>query len=180
MSKHLEDLIRNNKAEFDRHEPPAFIWENIEARLDQPKKGRTFSLGFVLRVAAIVVLVMSVGFGFYLRKMSSEISIASINPGYARQETKLVSLIENQRREMENYTEAYPEMQKEFTTEMDKMDAVYQKLKADLPTSPNRERVVRAIIRSLQVQTEVLKQQLEVVEQYKEYKKQQSNEHKNI
>jgi hypothetical protein len=43
----------------------------------------------------------------------------------------------------------------------------------DLATSPNQERVLRAMIRNLQIQTEVLNQQLDVIEQFNEFKKQQ-------
>lgn len=179
MKKQLEEFVKENRQDFDHFEPPADLWKKIEAKLPA-EKGRTFSLGFVLRMAAILIMVMGVGFAFYLRKMSSEISIASINPKYAQQETRLVSLIETQRKEVKQYTAAYPDMQKDFTAEMSKMDSVYQKLKADLPTSPNRERVVRAMIRSLQIQTQVLSQQLEVIEQYNEYRKKEQHENKNI
>ncbi len=61
------------------------------------------------------------------------------------------------------------------------MEASYKKLKHDLATSPNQERVLRAMIRNLQIQAEVLDQQLQVIEQFKEIKKEgTTNEIKNI
>ena len=60
------------------------------------------------------------------------------------------------------------------------MDSVYKKLNNDLANSPNQELVLRAMIRNLQIQTEVLNQQLNVIEQYNQMKKDQKNETKNI
>jgi hypothetical protein len=60
------------------------------------------------------------------------------------------------------------------------MDSTYKKLNNDLVTSPNQERVLRAMIRNLQIQTEVLTQQLNVIEQFNQMKKEQKNETKNI
>jgi hypothetical protein len=60
------------------------------------------------------------------------------------------------------------------------MQANYKKLSTDLATSPNQERVLRAMIRNLQVQSEVLNQQLSVIEQFNQSKKQQQNGTKDI
>jgi hypothetical protein len=60
------------------------------------------------------------------------------------------------------------------------MDSTYNKLNKDLSTSPNQERVLRAMIRNLQIQSEILNQQLEVIEQINQTKKEQSNDTKNI
>ncbi|MFD2145153.1 hypothetical protein [Mucilaginibacter antarcticus] len=69
MSKRLEDFIHNNRQEFDDLEPRTILWGRIESKLpeqyqEKRKEGRTFSLGFVLRVAAAVILVMGVAFLF--------------------------------------------------------------------------------------------------------------------
>jgi hypothetical protein len=68
-----------------------------------------------------------------------------------------------------------PQLYKEFNAELVKMDANYKKLNIDLATSPNQERVLRAMIRNLQIQTEVLNQQLSVIEQFNQSKKDQQN-----
>ena len=72
MSKRLEDFIKTNREEFDDLEPSTDLWAKIEQHLppqfnDQQKPGaKTFSLGFVLRVAAAVILVMGISFALYL------------------------------------------------------------------------------------------------------------------
>ncbi|MBC7758949.1 MAG: hypothetical protein H7069_08840, partial [Phormidesmis sp. FL-bin-119] len=63
----------------------------------------------------------------------------------------------------------------EFSSEIRKMDASYQKLKSDLPGSPNQEETVKAMIRNLQIQTELLNQQLSIIQQINNVKKEQKN-----
>jgi hypothetical protein len=191
MSKRLEDFISNNKEEFDDLEPRADIWNNISKELDAwdeeqilPKKRepKTFSLGFVLRVAAMIVVVMGIGFGVYIQsqKSSEEVDLAAINPTYAKQQMQYASLIATKRTELKAIAKFDPELYKEFSAEITKMQATYKKLNTDLATSPNQERVLRAMIRNLQIQTEVLNQQLSVIEQFNQSKKDQQNGNQDI
>ena len=185
MSKRLEDFISNNREEFDDLEPRADIWNNIAKELDaweevQPLKKReakTFSLAFVLKVAASVIVVMGLGFGLYLKSQKTAgVDLADINPTYAKQQVHYASVIENQRTRLKLVAKFDPELYKEFKTELAKMDANYKKLNKDLATSPNQERVLRAMIRNLQIQTEVLNQQLSVIEQFNQSKNSHENE----
>jgi hypothetical protein len=187
MSKRLEDFIKANKEEFDELEPRMELWNNIEKNLqadvEQPKKreAKTFSLGFVMRVAATVIVVMSISFVLYLRSgKQAGVDMAAINPGYAKQQTQYMSMIANKRTELKTLAKSDPQLYKEFSTEIANMDSVYKKLNNDLANSPNQELVLRAMVRNLQLQTEILNQQLSVIEQYNQMKKDEGNEIKNI
>lgn len=188
MSKRLEDFIRANREEFDDLEPGAGLWDRIEQQMpamvvEMPKRkeAKTFSLGFVLRVAAIIVVIMGIGFATYLHNQKTAgVDLAAINPEYAKQQVQYTSLIETKRTELKELTKGDPQLYQEFSGEITKMEASYKKLKHDLATSPNQERVLRAMIRNLQIQTEVLNQQLQVIEQFKDVKNTQTNETKNI
>ena len=90
------------------------------------------------------------------------------------------SLVQNQRKELRSIAKTDPDLYKEFSGEIAKMDSTYNRLNKDLATSPNRERVLRAMIRNLQIQSEILNQQLEVIEQINQTKKEQSNDTRNI
>ena len=80
------------------------------------------------------------------------------------------SLIATKRTELKTIAKSDPELYKEFSAEIAKMDSTYKKLNNDLATSPNQEDVLRAMIRNLQIQTDVLSQQLNVIEQFNEFK----------
>jgi len=188
MSKRLEDFIKANKEEFDDLEPKASLWLNIEERLpdefiDAPKQKKTFSLGFVLRVAASVIILMSISFVFYLQKEKSNtasVNLAAINPQYAQQQKHYTKLISNKLNELKTITKSNPQLYVQFTAEIAKLDSTYKKLNNDLATSPNQELVLRAMIRNLQIQTDALSQELIIIEQFNQTKKQQQNETKNI
>ncbi len=188
MSKRLEDFIKMNRAEFDDLEPSADLWQKIEKHLPpegviaaQKSQAKTFSLSFVLRVAASVILVMGISFVLYLRHERKEnINYAAINPVYAKQQMQYVSMVQSKRNELKSIAQTDPQLYQEFSAEIAKMDSTYNRLNRDLATSPNQERVLRAMIRNLQIQTEVLNQQLETIEQINQTKKEQSHETKNI
>jgi predicted component of viral defense system (DUF524 family) len=187
MSKRLEDFIKINKEEFDDLEPSADLWARIEKQLPpegielSKRETKTFSLGFVLRVAASVIVVMGISFAFYLRNTKKEtVDLAAINPVYARQQAQYTSLIETKRTELKSIAKSDPQLYKEFTAEIAKMDSTYKKLNNDLSSSPDQERVLKAMIHNLLIQTQVLNQQLNVIEQFNHEKKQQNNESKNI
>jgi hypothetical protein len=187
MSKRLEEFMKMNREEFDDLEPSADLWSRIEKHLPpmgeelKKKEAKTFSLGFVLRVAASVIVVMAIGFGFYLHGEKKEkIDLAAINPVYAQQQIQYTSLIEAKQSELKSISKTDPDLYKEFSGEIAKMDSTYKKLNNDLANSPNQERVLRAMIRNLQIQTQVLNQQLNVIEQLNKTKKEQNNETKSI
>jgi hypothetical protein len=187
MSKRLEDFMKMNREEFDDLEPSADLWSRIEMHLPpqeseiKKRETKTFTLGFVLSVAASVILVMGIGFAFYLNTQKKPgIDLAAINPVYAQQQVHYTSLIESKRTELKSIAKTDPQLYKEFSAEIAKMDSTYNKLNADLANSPNQERVLHAMIRNLQIQTEVLNQQLSVIEQFNKEKKDQKNEVKNI
>ncbi|WDF55967.1 hypothetical protein [Mucilaginibacter sp. KACC 22063] len=186
MSKRLEDFIHDNREEFDDLTPRAALWDNIEKQLsfkEMPKKRevKTFSLGFVLRLAAMIIMVMGIGFVVYLRneKRTGGVDLAAINPEYAQQQKHYASLVKEKRHELLNVAKTDPQLYQEFSIDLAKMDSTYKKLTNELKTSPNQERVLRAMIRNLQVQSEVLNQQLQIIEQFNQQKN-QDNENKSI
>lgn len=186
MSKRLEDFISQNREQFDDLEPRADIWANIAKELDtfdeqhaqlpKKKEPKTFSLSFVLKVAASVIVVMGLGFAVYLKTLKTNnngVDLADINPSYAKQQVHLVSVIETQKNELKQIARFDPQLYQEFNGEITRMQSIYKKLNAELATSPNQERVLRAMIRNLQIQTEVLNQQLSVIQQFNDSKNEQ-------
>ena len=187
MSKRLEDLVKMNREQFDDLEPSADLWAKIEkqlpAQFNEPEKrdAKTFTLGFVMRVAAMVVVVMGIGFALYLRSTKKEgVDLAAINPVYAKQQVHYASLIENKQIRLKSIAKSNPEMYEQFKSQIAEMDSTYKQLTSELPTSPNQELVLHEMIRNLQIQTQVLTQQLDVIGQFNEMKKEQHNDSKDI
>ncbi|HTK20171.1 MAG TPA: hypothetical protein VL442_11675 [Mucilaginibacter sp.] len=182
MSNGWEDFIKNNREGFHDLVPRSDLWIDIERRLPVPKEKigkRTVSLMAVLRVAAMIIVVMGAFLAFYLHNNKPATNLIVANREYTKQRAHYASLIAAKRTELKSIAEYAPQLYNEFNTEIAQMDSIYRKLNHDLATSPNQELVLRAMIRNLQTQAEVLSQQLEVIEQYNELK-QQKNESKGI
>jgi len=187
MSKGLEGLIKKHREEFDDLEPSPDLWARIEKHLppqfEEPKKreAKTFTLGFVLRVAAAIVVVMSILFVLYVRDTKKDgIDLAAINPTYAKQQVHFTSLIQVKREQLKSIAKSQPELYQQFTSQIAEMDSTYKELTNDLQTSPNQELVLKQMIRNLEIQTQVLTQQLKVISQYNDMKKEENNESQNI
>src|ERR1700759_45941 len=102
MSKRLEDFVRNNREQFDDLEPSADLWSRIEKHLPaegtvtQKREAKMFSLGFVLKVAASIILIMGVIFALYIHNEKNQaVDLASINPVYAKQQVQYTSIVES-------------------------------------------------------------------------------------
>jgi hypothetical protein len=187
MSKRLEGLIREHREEFDDLEPSADLWARIEKHLppqfeeQKKREAKTFTLGFVLRVAAAIVVVMSIFFVLYLRGTHKEgVDLAAINPVYAKQQVHYTSMIETQRSQLKSIAKTQPELYQQFTSQIAEMDSTYKELNNELLTSPNQELVLKQMIRNLEIQTQVLTQQLKAISQYNEMKNEQNNDSQNI
>lgn len=183
MSERLENYIKNNRTEFDEFEPPVNLWNRIEQELDaqQPvRKERVIKLSVLLKIAATLLIIITAGVVFmrYQRSMATDIS--SINPELASQQVHYASMIETKRSELKRIEKEDPQLYNEFAAEIRKMDSNYKKLQNDLPTSPNQEETVKAMIRNLQTQIEVLNQQLNIIQQINQFKKGQLNETQSI
>jgi predicted component of viral defense system (DUF524 family) len=139
-----------------------------------------FSLSFVLKVAASIIIVMGIGFFIYVRNEKHQVDYAAINPTYAKQQMQYASMVQSKRTELKSLTQNYPDMYEDFSKEIAKMDSNYKRLKSELATSPNQEAILQAMIRNLQTQTEVLNQQLNIIEHYSQMKKDEKNETKGI
>lgn len=190
MKDKLENFIRDNKRDFDQFEPPAELWDKIEKKLDEKqiglrqnkadKKERIVRISFLLKLAASVIPVLFAGLWFYQYQVKQSSELSHIDPQMAQQQIQYASLIEIKRSELKRIEKEEPQLYQEFSSEIKKMEAGYQKLKNDLPGSPNQEETVKAMIRNLQIQIELLNQQLNIIQQINQVKKEQKNETQHI
>jgi hypothetical protein len=186
MSDRLEKFIKENKKNFDEFEPPFDLWEKIEKKLDDQKNEKlirstkVLKLSNVLRIAAVLLLVISAGIVLWKNQQLEKTELSDIDPQLAKQQIHYASMIEEKRSELKRIEKEDPQLYKEFSSEIKAMDETYQKLKNDLPSSPNQEETVKAMIRNLQIQIEVLNQQLQIIKQVDQFKKESQNETQSI
>lgn len=172
MSKKLEEFIRENKKAFDTENPSEDLWAKIEQGLDQKKAVvRPLRRTLWWSVAASLLLVAGIAGVFLNYNKKNTNVIAEVNPDYARKQVRFASLIEEKKDSLEVLSKVNPALYSKFNSDIERMDADYQKLKKELATSPNQKLVVRAMVKNLELQLQVITQQLMIINQVSQYKK---------
>jgi hypothetical protein len=175
MNNKLEGFVKNNKKEFEVKGPSDQLWERIAAELDkkqQPKKN--FRLYQWMSIAAILVISFGIYLNYNHKQNSQGIAVADVSKRLGEKEIHFVSLIEEKKDSLQVYEKDNPELYNKFTTDMAKLNSDYEKLKKQLQTSPNPAIVVRAMMKNLELQSDILTQQLIIINQVNQYKKENS------
>lgn len=181
----LERFIRDNREAFDAHEPADDLWARLEQRLgpEAPHNGRTVPFQpktlprwnnvfrrnpWVWRSAASLLLVLGVLGAWWVKtpppaSPNAETVMAQIDPQAAQATFRYASMIETKRQEIKRFAQTDPELYRDFSAEIEDLDRDYQRLKAELPQTPNQEELLKAMIANLQTQVDILNRQLSII-----------------
>jgi hypothetical protein len=191
MKESLEDFVKAHRNEFDSFEPRPDLWQDICEEITPPenKKPETKITGFnsryFLRYAAAAVLLLATGFGLRVltQKGSANdmvaqapVSLQKVAPEMAEVENYYTMLISQKQEELNSFDLAALEMDEDWHHELAQLDSSYQKLKKELLTHPDKEKVVAAMTRNLRIRIEMLNRQLQVLERINTIKNQPKNE----
>lgn len=169
MSNKLEGFVKDNKKEFEVKGPSDKLWAKIEAELDKKEKPKK-SIKLYQWMSIAATLVVSLGLYFtYNYNQAKNIDVADINPEFGQREVSFVSQIEEKRDSLAIYATANPDLYKKFTEDLKNLDTEYERLKAGLAESPDQLFVVRAMVKNREMQLQVLKQQLTIINQVNQY-----------
>jgi LPS O-antigen subunit length determinant protein (WzzB/FepE family) len=179
MSNKLKNFIQDNRRAFDDEMPPGKIWDHIEASFsDVPKKRTTPGLMYKWTIAAAAMLVIASGIYYLAVKKDPVTPIAAIEketgnlpPEYESQMNLFAGMIYTKQEELKILAGEQPELYRTFTTALNQLDSSYHTLKNQLGSTPNREMLLEAMIQNLQLQLNVLNQQLNIINQIKQSKK---------
>jgi hypothetical protein len=153
----LEKYIRENRAAFDKEQPPKRIWEQLDKTLPQ-KKNKPIRLWRGFQVAAAVLLLLSVGgvLGSYLT-----------NRNFAAE--NIASKLPDDFTELENYyqREVSSKMKQlasvnmdedQVSLELDQLDAALEELKEDILLAPKgtEEQIINAMILNYKTKIDLL------------------------
>ena len=185
----LEQFINDHRREFDGEEPDPRIWKRVNDEINSKKKpGRVFKLNRMQWSAAAAIIIVIGGSILYMNlnngiktppgsgttvqtaaPAQSDI-ISDINPTYAKEVYHFTQLIELKQTQLKQIEKEDPVLYKQFMSDINKLDSSYLKLKEELPSNPNREQLLEAMIHNLQLQTELLNQQLQIIQKIKQSK----------
>ncbi|WP_316830547.1 hypothetical protein [Pedobacter aquatilis] len=172
MNNRLETFVKENRKDFDVFEPSAKLWANIEKELDKKKAvKKPVKLYLWMSAAAAIVVVFGLVWLYAGKSRSRDLEIADVNAAAAQKEIQFASLITEKRDSLAIFASANPDLYKKFTDDLKKLDEDYERLKAELPTTPNQVFVVKAMVKNREIQLNLLKQQLLIINQVDDYKK---------
>ena len=158
MSDRLEEFVRQNREQFDHHEPDPSIWLKINpANTPGVKERRSMRW---LRVAAAVAMIFagSTAGIYFLTGGKAETDQYS-NELYMeiRETEQYYSHMVSQRyNELKPYLASDPEAKEMLTDDMTELDEVYSELKEDLKDNASNPEVIEAMILNYRVKLEIL------------------------
>lgn len=187
MNDQLEKFVAANRDAFDDATPPATILAAIQKKTGNRKAPRQL---FIIKAAAAVFAVLCVTAFFVFRGKTKDIPPAETvaeydestygDPVYAKQIYHFRELIGLKQSELKQLEKEYPQLYKEFVGDIRQLDSAYQSLKVDLADNPNRELLLEAMLRNLQLQSELLNRQLMIIKEIKQKLKTTSHEKNTI
>lgn len=175
MNNKLEGFVKDNKKEFEVKGPSNQLWAKIEAELDkkqQPKK--SIKLYQWMSIAAMLLISAGIYFTYNYKQVNSTIEIAQVSPEFSQREVRFVNQIEKKKDSLAVYATENPELYQQFTSDLKNLDAEYEKLKLELQKTANQLFVVKAMVKNREMQLQILQQQLMIINQVNQYKKESS------
>lgn len=187
MGKRLKDFINSNREKFDDQEVPWGMWSTISEALDQDAKVQSekentdidqhvrqlkkSNFHYFLKIAASIILMVIAGASIYFYgKQQGYEDYARINPELAATQYSFQELVSQKKDSVAFFSSHNPDLESEFVQTLAQMEQNYELLKEELPTSPNKERILEAMIINLQAQSAVLNQQMIILNKLKSQK----------
>lgn len=171
MSLEIEDFIKQHKKEFDTDRPSLNMWDRIEKELDQKKPKKSFNIQLWMSIAASAIVILAITFFYVSPVKKAKLSIADVSPAYANRQVRFASLIEEKRDSLQIFAEVNPELYKKFNRDLETLNLAYDSLRKQLPASPNQKLIVKAMVRNLEAQLQLVSQQLSIIVEVTEFKK---------
>src|SRR5690606_24974436 len=153
----------------DHADPPANLWSRITKKLDEHEQPATQPtvrkmVARVLKIAAVVFLIGFAGIVVYFYgKKTAYDDYYRINPQLATEQQAYSQLILQKKDSVAVIATGNPLLYNEFSTALSHIEHNYETLKQEFENSPNKERILEAMIRNLQAQMNILSQQMEVL-----------------
>lgn len=176
----LENFVQENRQEFDTKMPKEFLWEGIEARLNdlQPKQELAVPQTKVVhlrqriyryaKIAAVGLILLTVGgfIGSYWTVQQQEsVTLGSISEEYEELESFYSQKVNDQISELKNYS-----YDKSIVKDIEELDVAFKELEEELNVKgvdANNELIVNEMIDNYQAKIEILERVLNRLERNK-------------
>jgi hypothetical protein len=184
MSDNLEKFVQANREAFDDAYPSSRIFEKIKAGANTPVRKPIWKLP-IFQAAAFLAILLAAVIVYRMTETTKQPAPAEEtvydesaigDPTYARQFYHFREIIGLKQSELKQLEKEYPQLYNEFVGDIRQLDSSYQSLKVNLADNPNREMLMEAMLRNLQLQSELLNRQLLIIKEIKQKNKKSSHE----
>lgn len=165
----LKKFIDDHREEFDTDIPPSRAWSAIEHRINPgvTKRGLTFYLPRMLKVAAAVLLLLSAGAGMGVYMIQErDFTYAIQNPAHRKEYREASSYfagqIDSKMTELQQYKPTESVM-----NDLNQIDQVSSELKLEIVKNPDQDQdlLVQEMIRQYQQKLNVLNKILDKLQE---------------
>jgi hypothetical protein len=161
--KNIEDIIKNNREQFDYREPSEGHLDRFQQKLEEHnKKSRKFHWSVLMKAAAVGILVVLSSLwlydNIYLDNQQQQIALQNVSPDVKEAQIYYSSLVEQKYERIKSFDFKDEQQKKMLLKELQQMNETYDSIKQDLKANPDDPRVINALIRHYQMKLEVMNQ----------------------
>jgi hypothetical protein len=163
MSDRLEDFVKQNREQFDLHEPDPSIWLKVNPAGVPLKKERT-SLRWLRVAASLAIIFAGFAAGIYFLsggKTGQDLYSSELYNEIRETENYYNQMVSERYLELETYLVSNPAAKEMLDADMEELDQVYEELKEDLKDNASNPEVVEAMILNYRVKLEILEDLLD-------------------
>lgn len=176
----LEQFFATNREAFDEANPSFRVWSSIDKTLhpqQQPRTGNVVSIRRILSVAALVLLLLTVGAmaGIYFTQSQAQTnevaSLADISPEYAEMVRYYDAQINEKAKQV-----SLESKDKSILEDLKAVDKAMAELEAELQKAPKgaEEQIVANLVKSYQIKLDILERVLERIQSKQDNSKKQN------
>ena len=168
-SDKLKRYVEENRSSFDLYKGDnEAMWEEIEKGLDKVEKHSIGSFPWknILRIAASILLILTLSVGFLWLKSNSEryadgVSLHDLSPELAEAEVYYNQLLNSK---MSLIRASNVDVDEVVDQDFQSLDSAYNELKMDLEDNMYNEEVIDAMIQNYRLKLQILENILEEIQ----------------
>lgn len=152
----IEDIIKNHRSSFFDEDPPPGHMNRFHNKLP----GNRWLLP-LMKVAVVVVLLISITLALYYQNFDNELTLENISTELAETEKYYQSVLNKKLSQLEKILN--DEQYRNVKSELKVMDKNYMYLKEDLKLNPNDQRIIHAMLNNYQLKIDLLQQVMDQI-----------------
>ena len=158
MSDRLEDFVKQQREQFDLHEPDPSIWLKINPA-NVPVVRERKSMRWLRVASAVAVIFAGSTAGIYFltgEKAESDQFASELYQEIQETEQYYSQMVSERYSELRPYLVNDPAAEELLSMDMEELDEVYSELKEDLKDNASNPEVIEAMILNYRVKLEIL------------------------